>query len=129
MRVSDSIRYETFINNTAALKEKIDKNQQMTASGKKILAPSDDPVAMATSIQLDAQKSMNDQYTRNLSTLSMFGSMYETSLNTIQDSLTRAKQLAISARSDTMDAAGRQASAEEIKKMIEQLVGKLGLAK
>jgi flagellar hook-associated protein 3 FlgL len=121
MRVSDGIRYETFKNNAAALKDKIDKNQQMTASGRKILTPSDDPVAMSKSIQLDAQKSVNSQYTRNLNTLSMFGSMYETSLNTIQDSLTRAKQLAISANSDTMDAAGRKASAEEIKKMIEQL--------
>jgi flagellar hook-associated protein 3 FlgL len=122
MRVSDSIRYQTFKNNAAALKDRIDKNQQMVASQKKILSPSDDPVAMSKSIQLDAQKGMNNQYARNLNTLGMYGSMYETSLNTVQDSLSRAKQLAISANSDTMDAAGRKASAEEIKKMIEQLV-------
>jgi flagellar hook-associated protein 3 FlgL len=122
MRVSDNLRYETFKNNTSVLKDKIDKNQQMVASQKKILTPSDGAVAMARSVQLESQKDMNDQYTRNLTTLGLYGGMYETSLNTVQDALTRAKELAVSMSSDNMTDEGRQIAAEEVGDIIQQLV-------
>jgi flagellar hook-associated protein 3 FlgL len=122
MRVSDNLRYETFKKNTGILKGKIDKNQEMVASQKKILTPSDGPVAMSKAIQLDSQKSVNDQYTRNLTTLGLYGGMYEGSLNAIQDSLTRAKELAVSMSSDNMTAQGRKVAAEEVGKIIDQLV-------
>jgi len=123
MRVSDNLRYETFKNNIGELKSRIDKNQEMVASQKKILNPSDGPVAMAQAIQLDSQKSRNDQYTRNLTTIGLYAGMYETSLNSVQDSLTRAKELAIGMNTDTVTAESRKVAADEVGKMIEQLVG------
>lgn len=122
MRIADRMRYEMFKTNIGTLKEKIDKNQAMIASGKKILAPSDDPVIAARSIELGAEKNMNAQYKRNLGKLQMAGAYYETSVNTIHDLLTRVKELAVSSASDNTDAAGRKTAAEEVDQIIKQLV-------
>jgi flagellar hook-associated protein 3 FlgL len=122
MRVTDSFRYDLYTNMLSTLKEKIDKNQVMVASGRKILTPSDDPAAFAKAMQIDAQKSMNDQYRKNLNSLKTTGAYYETSVNTISDLLTKAKELAVQMASDTVDANARKSAAEEIDGIIQQLV-------
>jgi flagellar hook-associated protein 3 FlgL len=121
MRITDSFKYDLYKNIFSALKEKMDKNQAMVASGRKILTPSDDPAAFAKSMQIDAQKSMNDQYRKNLNSLKATGAYYETSVNTISDLLTKAKELALQMASDTVDATARKSAAEEIDGIIQQL--------
>lgn len=122
MRVTDKLRFDIFKNNLAALKEQLDKTQNIIASGKKIMAPSDDPVMASRSIELDAQKNQNDQFSRNLGQLKTLSSFYDTSLTKIQDLLTRAKELAVAQSSDNMDASTRLTASEEVKGIIEQLV-------
>jgi flagellar hook-associated protein 3 FlgL len=122
MRIADRLRYETFKSNLQVLKERIDRNQTMIASGKRILTPSDDPVSAAKSMQLDAQKNVNTQYKRNLDKLKTTGVFYETSINAIHDALTEAKTLAMAQASDNMNADTRESAAEEAKAIFDELV-------
>ncbi len=122
MRVADRIRYDTFKANLAALKEKIDKNQNMVASQKKILVPSDDPGSMAKAIQLDTEKNLNAQYKKNLESLTTLDAFYDSTIQKVDDVLTRAKELAVAQASDNMSASTRATAAEEVKGLIEQLV-------
>jgi flagellar hook-associated protein 3 FlgL len=122
MRIADRLRYEIFKSNLGSIKTKIDANQTMIASGKRILKPSDDPAVIGRSMQIQAEKSAGEQYKRNLDKLKMTGTFYETSVDTIQDLLTRAKELAVSMSSGNMDATARKAAAEEVDGIIQQLV-------
>lgn len=122
MRVTDSGRYDMFTANLNALKERIDNVQEMISSGKKVLHPSDDAVVISQSITIGADKDTNTQMKRNLDKLKMLGSTYETSITTMQDLLTRAKEIAVTMASDNMDASNRASASEEVKGIIEQLV-------
>lgn len=122
MRITDRLRYESFKTNLNSLKEKIDKNQNMTASGKKILEPSDDPVIAGRSVQLQSALNMNTQYERNLDKLAMNGAFYENAVNQITNMLTRVKELAVSCASDNIDQTGRTSAADEVDGIVQQLV-------
>ena len=122
MRVTDSYRYEIFKNNLAILRSRLAKNEEMIASEKKILAPSDDPVGTSQYMQLTAQKNTNSQFIKNVQQLSTLGGAYETAANSVSDVLTNAKALATTMASDTQDADTRKTAATEIESLIEQLV-------
>lgn len=122
MRVTDSYRYELFKNNLAMLKTRLGRTEEMIASEKKILSPSDDPVGTSQYMGLTAQKSTNSQYVKNMQQLSTLGGTYETSANSISDILTTAKQVATTMASDTQDASTRLTAAQQVETLIEQLV-------
>jgi flagellar hook-associated protein 3 FlgL len=122
MRVTDSYRYEVFKNSLSILKERLAKTEEMIASEKKILAPSDDPVGTSQYMQLKAQKETNSQYVKNIQQLSTLGGTYETAANGVSEILAKAKELATTMASDTQDASTRQTAAGEVESLIEQLV-------
>ena len=122
MRVTDSYRYEVFKNSLSILKERLAKTEEMIASEKKILAPSDDPVGTSQYMQLKAQKETNSQYVKNIQQLSTLGGAYETAANGVSEILAKAKELATTMASDTQDASTRQTAAAEVESLIEQLV-------
>jgi len=122
MRVTDKLRYDVFKRNLITIREEIDRTQTMIASGKKIVKPSDDPVAASVAMAFEVEKGINGQYTKNLERLHTVSCYYDTSLNTIHDLLIRAKEVAIAQASDTMNPSTRLSASEEIKGIIEQLV-------
>ncbi|HOJ42973.1 MAG TPA: flagellar hook-associated protein FlgL [Syntrophorhabdaceae bacterium] len=122
MRIADSLKYEIFTRNLSKIKELVDRTQNQIASGKKVLTPSDDPVAASSGIGLEVEKKINAQYERTLNKLKPLGGFYDTAITGIHDLLTKAKEIAITQASDTMDASTRRSSAEQVKGIIEQLV-------
>jgi flagellar hook-associated protein 3 FlgL len=122
MRVGDRLKYDLFKSNLSSMKERLDKTQEMIASGKKVLSPSDDPVIAAKTLQLEAGQQLGEQFRRNLDRIKTMTGMYETSLTSVNDLLTRAKEIGLTQGSDTMDASDRKMASEEVKGIIEQLV-------
>jgi flagellar hook-associated protein 3 FlgL len=122
MRISDRLRYEIFEKSLIDLKSELQRTQEMISSGKSILRPKDDPVNFSISIQFDSEIEKYEQYVRNTERLIMFGGYYDSSINKIHELLGRAKEIAITQASDTMNSDTRRASSEEIKGIIEQLV-------
>lgn len=122
MRISDRLRYEMFKSDLLRMKSHLDKFQAIVSSGKALLEPSDNPVDFSQSMRFDAELKRKEQYERNVSRLLLFGSYYDSALNKIHELLTKAKEIAISQASDTIDASTRLSSSEEIKGIIEQLV-------
>ncbi|HNQ63734.1 MAG TPA: flagellar hook-associated protein FlgL [Syntrophorhabdaceae bacterium] len=122
MRVTDRIKFDAFKNNLALIKSNLDKTQNKIASGKKILVPSDDPVSSSVAVGFNAEKGLNAQYRRNIERLKTTGVFYETSINSVNNMLTRAKEIAIVQASDTVNAETRKSAGEEVKGIIERLV-------
>lgn len=106
----------------ADIKEKADRTTEMIASQKRIMDPSDDSIAYAKSLSIDAQLDKNTQYKKNIASLQTTAAYYESAVNNVSDLLSEAKQLAIQMASDTVDANARLSAADEIQGIIDQLV-------
>ena len=122
MRVTDAYKYNILKLNLNEMKKRIDTIQGQIASGKKISVPSDDSVIYARSVEIDAEKQFYTQLGRSLDRLKTSGAMYESSLNSAKELISRAKEIALAQADDTMDPASRRYAAEELKEIIEHLV-------
>jgi flagellar hook-associated protein 3 FlgL len=122
MRVTDSFTYQTYAATLSTLESQMETLTNQIASGKKVLAPSDDPATYARNMQITAELSQNTQYASNLNSLQANGAYYQTSLNSIGNILTEVQQLAVQMSSATMDASSRTAAADQVDGYIQQLV-------
>ncbi len=122
MRVTDSYRFDLYKKIFANLKEKADRTTQMIASQRRIMAPSDDPISYAKSLQIDAQLDKNAQFKKNINSLQTTAAYYESAINNVSDLLSEAKQLTIQMASDTADEESRLSAAEQIDGIIDQLM-------
>jgi flagellar hook-associated protein 3 FlgL len=121
MRVTDSFRFQSYAATLSTLESQMDTLTNQIASGKKVLAPSDDPATYARNMQITAEQSQNTQYAGNLNSLQAKGAYYQTSLNSIGDILTTVQQLAVQMSSATVNASSRSAAAGQVTGYIQQL--------
>ena len=122
MRVTDGMRFALMRRNLGRAQSSIDSLQAMIASGKKVQKPSDDTVIYSRAVQIEAEKNVNGQLSRNLERMKTFGSMYESVFDNVQELLNKAKELALAHANDTVDPITRKNAAEEIRDIIEHLV-------
>ncbi|MFY0057021.1 flagellar hook-associated protein 3, partial [Acinetobacter baumannii] len=65
MRVSTNTIYETGTSGLVRQSGDLFRVQQQLSTGRRVLAPSDDPVASARALEIEQSKSMNDQFAVN----------------------------------------------------------------
>ena len=80
---------------------KLQDNQYDVMMGKKVSKPSDDPVNTGLILNLKKQLTDNATYSKNINTISSELSTSDTILGKVTDKLIRAKELAISAASES----------------------------
>lgn len=122
MQVSTRLFYDRSATAMATLTGRADALQTQIATGKRLAAPSDDSVAYTrlsglARAEADAEVSM-----KNLDVAAGVLAQADSTLSAITAQLTRANELAISARSGTGDATARQAIADELDQIVAQLV-------
>ncbi|MBI2889677.1 MAG: flagellar hook-associated protein FlgL [Nitrospirae bacterium] len=89
---------------------------------KRVIKPSDDPVAIAQILEFRRAVDDLNQFDRNIDQARRFLQASDSALNDAHDILTRAKQLAISAANTPLDEAERQAMAYEVEEIQNELV-------
>lgn len=122
MRIADGFKYELFMQQFSNVKNNLDRIQEQIAKQKKILRPSDDPVAYSISVDLHSESVLFNQLDRNILRVTTFGSVYNTTFSTIKDLLSEAKGVAINHATGSMDDPLRVNAAHEVESIIEQLV-------
>jgi flagellar hook-associated protein 3 FlgL len=122
MRVADSMKYNLFMLRYNSVKSSMDRVQEQIATQKKVLRPSDDPVAFSTFVETSAESNLYNQFSRNIEKVRMYGSMYNTCFTTINDRLSVAKEIVISYASGVMDDSLRENAITQVKDIIEHLV-------
>ena len=115
MRLSSSQIYQQGVNAMLSKQSELAKTQLQLATGKQILAPSDDPAASTRIIDLNHAIETNTQYQRNADYAETRLSIEETVLTDVGNILQRVRELSVRANNDTLSAGDRQAIAEEIK--------------
>ena len=115
MRLSSSQIYQQGVNAILNKQSELAKTQLQLATGKRVLAPSDDPTASTRIIDLNLAIETNTQYQRNADFAETRLSIEETVLTDVGNILQRVRELSVRANNDTLSAGDRQAIAEEIK--------------
>ena len=98
------------------------KLQEHLASGKKILRPSDDPVAISRSLKLKADLAYNKQYVSNTDNALSWLESTELALKDLGDVLQRVREMAVKAGSGSLSLEDRAAIADEIQQLQNHVV-------
>ena len=95
--------------------------QAQIATGKRIQAPSDDPVSAARVARLETSDADDARYLDNLTLATSILGQADRTLESVEIQLQRARELAVRASTDTMNASDRGAIAAELKTIVEDL--------
>ena len=98
------------------------RTQEELASGKRILNPSDDPVASAQIQNIKSELTRIETLQKNISHATSELAMVEDSVANIENLLMRARELAVRGANDSLSAQDRDIIATEIDGLREQLI-------
>ena len=102
------------INRQAELARDIARSQAEVSTGKRILAPSDDPTGAARVAEIGRSQADEAAWSRNLDTAATLASRADTTLESVATAMDRAKELMLAAASGTLSADNRATIAAEL---------------
>lgn len=123
MRISTSQIFTGNVNNLSRANAELFKTQQQISTGKKILQPSDDPLASAQIIKLKQEIARNDQFQSNIELTDRRLRLQEITLNQLFTEGIRLKELTIQAGSAALTESDQAALATEVDEIIKQMFG------
>lgn len=122
MQISTSQFYTSNQRNLKALTATADILQTQISTGKKLNAPSDDPVGYRRLQGLTRDGANDKAFAGNITIVQSALSTADTTLKSITDDIQRAKELAIKANSGTLSPADRSVIADELDSIIKGIV-------
>ncbi len=122
LRLSTQSLYMQGLNSLLSRQSEIARTQQQLSSGVKLTQGKDDPVGMATAQRLDHLKAALTQYDSDALRVDHRLRMQENALTDANDSLTRARELAIQANSGALGPDDRKAIATEVLQLRKNLL-------
>ncbi|MDD4050701.1 MAG: flagellar hook-associated protein FlgL [candidate division Zixibacteria bacterium] len=122
MRITSQMLIDTVGYDIANSLSRYARTETMLSSGKRITAPSDDPIGTQHDLTLRTRQSAIAQYMSNISQSNGWMAAYDTGLGDLKDIYSSAKEVAISMANDTYDATAREAAAEEVESLFEQVL-------
>ncbi|MDH5622561.1 MAG: flagellar hook-associated protein FlgL, partial [Gammaproteobacteria bacterium] len=122
MRVSTRGAYEHGLSAMQRLQSALDHTQRQISSGRRILTPSDDPIAASRALQIRESIGRLSQFDRNSNIAANRLSQEESALNSVNNVLQRVRELALQANNATQSNESRQQIAVEMRQQLDQLV-------
>lgn len=122
MRVSTQGSFLNGLSSIQRLQEALDQTQRQIASGRRILKPSDDPIASARSIELRESVGRLEQFDRNAGIATNRLAQQESALTSVNDVLQRVRELALQANNGTQSNESRGQIAVEMRQLLDNLV-------
>lgn len=122
MRVSTASSFLSGLRAMQNLQSALDQTQRQISSGRRLLTPSDDPVAAGRALDLRESLSRLTQFDRNAGIAGNRLALEESSLTSANDVLQRVRELALQANNDTQSDETRALIAIEIRDRLDFLV-------
>ena len=116
-------RLDLEINQQSRLAQEIARAQSDIATGKRIQAPSDDPIASGQIAQLARTQGDEAVWTRNVQAASLLASSADTALTSVATAVDRAKELMLTAANGTTSDDNRATIAAELRDISQQISG------
>ncbi|WP_110641415.1 flagellar hook-associated protein FlgL [Salinicola sp. CPA57] len=123
MRVSTVMMFERSVSSMNRQQSAFMEVGEQIASGKRVVRPSDDPQAASRAVGVSQSLAANGQQSDSRITARNSLSQEESILDSVSDSLTRAKELLVQAGNGTLSDADRQSMATEMRGVYEALLG------
>jgi flagellar hook-associated protein 3 FlgL len=98
------------------------RQQALLATGRRILAPADDPGGTAQALTVRSRQSANEQFLKNIGEVRSILNAADSTLRGVVATLTRTTELAVQGGNDTNGPVERQATAAEVDQLLEALV-------
>lgn len=121
MRISSLQSFNQGVNGIKNVSEQSYKTQNQISTGKRVLTPSDDPVASTRIVQLNQEQSIRDQHMANIDRVAGRLDLEDAQLGAMNDILTRVRELTIQAGNGAYTKIDREAIAVEIEQRLEEL--------
>jgi len=99
------------------------KKQDQLSTGKRVSAPSDDPVAISKILKYKTKINELEQYDKNSKDALSWTQTSELAITDISDALGRARELAVQAANETNTAGERENIAKEIRQLKDHIIG------
>ena len=122
MRVTNKLMADTVTGSLFKNVEQLLKTQDVLSSGKRINKSSDDPIGIGKVLDYRKTICAINQYDRNIAHGESWLSFTDSTLDSVGDSLIRAKELALSQANATANAETMRAVAEEVKTIYDHIL-------
>lgn len=122
MRVSTAYFTQRGLNSMLEQQNRLAEIQEQISSGKRLLTPSDDPTGAAQILRLEQALSVTDQYQRNSENALNRLTLEESTLDGVQNSLIRIREIAIQGTNSTIGNTDRKALAQEVRELLNEMV-------
>lgn len=123
LRVTQGMLTSNFLYNLNTNLKQFQKYQEHLETTRRINRPSDDPVGFLYSMRYRTELRHLKQYRDNVNYAQSWMDQTETLINSVNDIVKRAYELAVNAANDTNDGQPREAMADEIDQLFDELVG------
>jgi flagellar hook-associated protein 3 FlgL len=123
MRITEKIIYDSVRNSVMDNRSTLFGIQQKIAENRKLIYLSDDPRSSEKASQIKTGQSEVAQFQRNITFAKASLDLTENALTGINDTIVRAKELAIEMANGELSASDRKAAAAEVAELFKQAVG------
>lgn len=123
MRISTNTIFEMGSSKIGELTAGMARTQQQIAANRRVLTPSDDPVAAASALGVNQALAVNDQYTVNRQNAKNSLSEEESLLSSVTSLLQSIKDVVVGAGNGSMNDEQRQAYTTQLRSQLSEMMG------
>lgn len=123
MRISTSLIFNSGTSGIQNLQSGLYRLQNQLSTGRRILAPEDDPIGASEALQVGQSKAVNTQFLDNQANAGNKLGFLDSTLSGIQDELLAIKDRAIQAGNSSYSPEQRAMIAQELKQRMASLIG------
>ncbi len=123
MRISTQLMHDLSINAIRRQQSDLMKLQQQMSTGRRVLTPSDDPVAASRAVSVSQAKAASEQFARNQGAAADTLRLTESVLGNVSSLLADVKVGAVNAGNAALSDADRLALAQDLRSRFQQLLG------
>lgn len=122
LRVTPGMMHGNLMRNITHNLNRMENQQNMLSTGRKLNKPSDDPVGITYSLRYRSELAMNEQYEKNVTTAKAQLEHTDSVLGQLNDIVQRAQELVTQAQNGTNPQSALDAISIEINQIYEQAV-------
>lgn len=123
MRIGTMQMFRQGVNSILEQQTQLARTQNQLSTGKRIVAPSDDPIGSAQLIGLSESLRITEQYQRNGEMARFRLEQEDSIIGSVVDNLQRARELAVQGLNDSNSPEDRAAIALEVRQILGEVLG------
>lgn len=123
MRVSSQQIFERGLAGITNANAEVNRTQEQIATGRRVVRPSDDPVASTRILEIETELSLGVQYRRNIDNVEGRLELAETQIQAVELALQRIQELMVQAGGPAISNDDREFIAIEIEQRLQEVFG------